>query len=148
MDSGVTAEMRGGDDDWDSELGLDFGSGRMCEEEKSQNKGVRVWIPSSSLGEVEGRRRMLAGLMSPWTQRWEWRKERPVTREVARWAQVGKPRMGSNMVFVVRGVVFLRVWAWVSRESGIAVRIIEWVAGSQPWKGTMCSVEAGGWEWR
>ena len=55
----------------------------MCEEEKSQNKGVRVWFPSSS-GELEGRRRILAGLISPWTQRWEWRKERPATREVAR----------------------------------------------------------------
>lgn len=40
----------------------------MCEDEKSQNKGVIVWFPASS-GEPEGRRRMLAGLMSPWTQR-------------------------------------------------------------------------------
>ena len=55
----------------------------MCEEEKSQNKGVIVWFPSS-LTELEGRKRILAGLMSPWTQRWEWRKERPATREVAR----------------------------------------------------------------
>ena len=52
------------------------------------------------------------------------------------------------MVFVVRGVVFLSDWAWVSRERGTAVRIMEWVAGSQPWKGMMWLVEASGWEWR
>ena len=141
--SGVRAEMSGGF----LEEGLGW-EGRMWEEEKSQKRGVRVWVwVSSEFGE-EGRRRMLAGLMSPWMQLWEWRKERPATREVARWVQVEKPRMGSNMFFVVRGVVFLMVWAWVSRERGRAVRIMEWVEGSQPWKGTMWLVEPGGWEWR
>ena len=81
MYSGVTAEMRGGEGV--EESGLDSGSGRMCEDEKSQNKGVRFWFPSSPW-ESERRRRMLAGLMSPWTQRWEWRKARPATSEVAR----------------------------------------------------------------
>ena len=66
--SGVTAEIRGADGDSDSDFDSgfvgDLGEGRMCEDEKSQNKGVMVWFPSSSW-EAEGRRRILAGLTSP-----------------------------------------------------------------------------------
>ena len=101
---------------------------RMWEEEKSQYRGVYLL---SSLR----RSRMLAGFMSPCMQPWLWRNASPLMRFSARSAHCAAPIMGSNIVFVVSGACLADL-VCASRLRGIAVRISECDAASQPWKGT------------
>ena len=101
---------------------------RMWEEEKSQYSGA--YLPSSL-----GWSRMLAGLISPCTQPRPCRNASPLMRFSARCAHSAAPITGSNIVFVINGA-FRADFAWLSRLRGIAERISECEATSQPWKGT------------
>ena len=102
----------------------------MWEEEKSQYRGVYLSLS------LLGRRRMLAGFMSPCMQPLLWRNKSPLIRLSARSAHSKAPIMGSNIVFVVSGTCLADL-VCDSRLRGIAERIRECDATSQPWKGTM-----------